>query len=513
MQMITITCLGDFEVVVADHGVVHFPTDKARALLAYLVLEGHRPHSRQVLSGLLWPDQPQERAFANLRTTLRRLRQSLDETAPGITDHALVTTRQALQVLPDAFNVDALTVDSLTAACATHAHADVMACAACLARLAQVVTLYRGDLLPGFSLPDAPPFEEWLVIQREVTQQQALKALHILAEASIRRGQYDQALAHATRQLTLDPYRENAYRQTMRALASSGQRAAAVAQYERWAETLRNELGVEPERETTEVAEEIRAGRFRPAIEPQAAPAIPDLLPAAATALPAYVSPFVGREQALSEVIAVLDQPDIRLLSIVGAGGMGKTRLAVEVARLRQNRYPDGVVFVPLASLTEPSAIAPALATALGLTGRGVDPHLAVMQALRHRHVLIVLDNFEHLLEGAEGLVDLLQMAPGVQVVVTSRERLNVRGEHVYPVQGMAYDLTGTLTKAASLPAVRLFVQSARRIRPGFELTGASLAHVLRICHLVQGMPLGLELAAAWVEIERLRATPGGKNP
>ncbi|MFN8485912.1 MAG: tetratricopeptide repeat protein [Anaerolineae bacterium] len=500
MHTIAITCLGEFEVVVAGHTAAHLPTDKARALLVYLALEWDRPHSRQVLTGLLWPDQPQERAFANLRTTLRRLRRTLDETAPAITDHALIATRQALQVRPDAFSVDVHSIDSLMAACAAHGHADLMACDACLARLAQVVALYRGDLLAGFSLPNAAPFEEWLVIRREMTQQQALAALHVLAEANMRQGQYDQVLAHATRQLVLDPYREHAYRQTMRALASLGQRAAALAHYERWAEALRNEVGAEPERETTDVAEEIRTGRFRPTPAPTAPPALPDALPTAVTTVPAYVSSFVGREQALSELIALLEQPDMRLLSIVGAGGMGKTRLAAEVARLRQDRYPDGVVFVPLAPVTEPSAIVSALAAALGLTGRGVDPRLIVTQALRHRHALIVLDNFEHLLEGTDSLVELLEAAPAIQVIVTSRERLNVRGEHVYPVQGMEYDLSVTLTKAASLPAVRLFVQSARRIRAAFELNAMTLAPLLRICHLVQGMPLGLELAAAWVE-------------
>ncbi|MFN8496888.1 MAG: tetratricopeptide repeat protein [Anaerolineae bacterium] len=500
MHTIAITCLGEFEVVVAGRSAAHFPTDKVRALLVYLALEADRPHSRQVLTGLLWPDQPQDRAFSNLRTTLRRLRQALDAAAPSVADAALITTRQTLRAHPEAFSVDVLTIADLSAACAGHDHADLTTCAPCLMRLEQVATLYQGHLLAGFSLPDAAPFEEWLVIRREMVEQQALAALQTLAEAHLMQGQYDQALAYATRQLTLDPYREHAYRQAMRALASTSQRASALAHYERWAEALRNELGVEPDAETTALAEQIRSGRFRPPVAPVNALALADPLLAPPATLPAYVGAFVGREQNVAELMALLEQPEVRLLTIVGAGGMGKTRLAAEVARLQQRRHPDGVVFVPLASVTQPTAIANTLAAALGVTGRGIAPHLAVTQALRHRRTLIVLDNFEHVLDGSDVVVELLESAPHTQVIVTSRERLNVRGEYVYPMRGMEYDLAAPLAAAAALPAVRLFAQCARRIRPDFELNAATLPHVLRICHLVQGMPLGLELAAAWVE-------------
>ncbi|MFN8474383.1 MAG: tetratricopeptide repeat protein [Anaerolineae bacterium] len=500
MQTITITCLGEFEVAVAGRSIGHFPTDKTRALLVYLALESDRPHSRQALTGLLWPDQPQEKAFANLRTTLRRLRQTLDEAMPAVTDQALILSRQTLQVRRDAVSVDAHAIDSLTAACAGHEHTNLTTCDACLTRLAQVVALYRGDLLAGFSLPDAPTFEEWMVIRREMAQQQALTALQVLAEAHMWQGQYDQALAYATRQLSLDPYREDAYRQVMRALASMGQRTAALAHFERCAEVLRRELGVEPDRETVEVAEQIRSHRFRPLANTASDSDRADVTATAAAPLPAYISSFVGREQNLAELITLLERPDMRLLTIVGAGGMGKTRLAVEVSRARQDAYRDGVVFVSLASATRPTAIITALAAALGLAERGADPRRTVTQALRQRHTLIVLDNFEHVLEGAGLVVELLETSPDVQVIVTSRERLNVRGEHVYQVPGLEYNLAAGLVEAAALPAVRLFVQSARRADAGFELDENNLAPVLRICGLVQGMPLGLELAAAWVE-------------
>lgn len=236
--------------------------------------------------------------------------------------------------------------------------------------------------------------------------------------------------------------------------------------------------------------------------------------PAPVDRLPLPLTPFIGRQSDLTVLAALLAEPGVRLLSIVGPGGMGKTRLALAAAQAQASRHPrdhsDGIVFVDLASVLSPDFIAPAIAGALGLelTARRGDqrsPAEQLLEFLRPRQMLLLLDNFEHLLRaGSAGLLPaLLRGAPALKLLVTSRERLNLREEHVYTLSGLRY-LSPMGETGGAQPdddsAEQLFLVSARRLRPGFALTpaeGRSLAH---ICRMVEGMPLALELAAAWTD-------------
>jgi predicted ATPase len=203
----------------------------------------------------------------------------------------------------------------------------------------------------------------------------------------------------------------------------------------------------------------------------------------------------------LAEIGYQLQQPGVRLLTLVGPGGMGKTRLAVEVGRTHLALYPDGVCFVPLAPISTTVALVDAIVTALGIAPSGNEPRTLLLQTLRPKQLLLILDNLEHLLAQGRDTIDLvvdfLRTAPGVQILATSRERLNLRNEVLYPLQPLNFSLNATLAEAQAAAAVRLFVQAAQRVHADFQLTAANLAAVLRICRLVQGMPLGLELAAA----------------
>jgi predicted ATPase len=502
MSRLEISLLGPFRVTVDGNPVTRFEADTARALLAYLALCASRqaPCRRETLAGLLWPEQPEAEARHNLRQALSRVRKAIGD--QDAEPPFLLVTRQTIQINSESDTwLDVSAFDGLIAACQGHHHRRLEACRSCMQRLGEAVELYRGDLLGGFSLNSAP-FEEWLVAERERRHRQALDALHHLASYHERRGEHEQVQGYAQRQLALEPWREEAHRQLVRALALSGQRAAALVQYEACCQVLTEELGVEPEGETTALYERIRDGK------------LDDLARAPPHNLPVPVTPFVGREVEMAEIEECLGDPDCRLLTLVGPGGIGKTRLALEVAMTQVDAFEHGVFFVPLAPLQSADAIVPAVARVLGFSlsvdaradapqelAQYVTARQQLLNYLRQRNLLLVLDNLEHLLTGVDVVTAILRTAQEVRILATSRERLNVQGEHLYPVAGVDYldGVDATRTELLLSSAVRLFLHSARRVQPDLKATDENLAQVGQICRLVQGVPLAILLAAAWV--------------
>ncbi len=218
--------------------------------------------------------------------------------------------------------------------------------------------------------------------------------------------------------------------------------------------------------------------------------------------LPTPPTPLVGRESELAAVAQLLDNPQCRLLTLVGPGGIGKTRLAIESAAARREVFVDGVYLASLASVNSPAFIVPALASALGFSFYGsTNPRTQLLNYLSEKQMLLVLDNLEHLLEGVELVADILRRAPGLKLLATSRERLNLLGEWVVEVQGLAVPPASQAEGAEECSAVALFVQSARRAKAGFALRAGEGPAVARICRLVEGMPLAIELAASWVRV------------
>ncbi len=212
-------------------------------------------------------------------------------------------------------------------------------------------------------------------------------------------------------------------------------------------------------------------------------------------------TPFVGRPHELGDIAALLSDPNTRLITILAPGGMGKTRLAVEAARTQIGHFADGVFFVPLAPLGDAGDMVTAIAEHIGFSFYGeVSPAQQLLDFLRDRSLLLVLDNFEHLLDGAPFVADMAQAAPGVQLLTTSRERLNLLGETVYVLRGLDFPDWQTSERIQAYDAVKLFMQTAHRIHPGFELQAQDLPYLARICHLTGGMPLAIELAAGWLD-------------
>jgi predicted ATPase/DNA-binding XRE family transcriptional regulator len=223
------------------------------------------------------------------------------------------------------------------------------------------------------------------------------------------------------------------------------------------------------------------------------------------TNLPLPATLLVGREEELARLSDLLQKPDCRLVTVVGLAGIGKTRLALQVARSQLDRYEHGVFFVSLAALDSPEMIVTAIPHAIGFQFRGAgEPQEQLLRYLQEKHMLLVLDNFEHLMEGVELLPTILRAGPGLRLLVTSRERLNLQEEWIFEIEGLTYPENAdksSLKLVESYGAVQLFMQSALRVDPSFSLSEENQKWVVRICQLAAGMPLGIELAAAWVRV------------
>jgi len=493
MAALSLALLGAFQVERDGQPVIGFESLKVRALLAYLVIEANRPHQREALAGLLWPDLPDETARKNLRQALTNLRLVIGDR--GALPPFLFVTRETIQFNPASDHwLDVAAFTAQLAACSTHPHRRIETCRSCAQRMEQAVALYRGSFLDEFFLSDSAAFEEWVARQRERLHQQVLQALASLAASYERRGAYEEARRAARRQVELEPWCEEAHQQLMRALWFSRQRSAALAQYQTCRRILADELGVEPAPETTALYERICANAAH-AVRHDGTDRALQLPP-----LPTPPTVLVGREAELADLADRLANPACRLLTLVGPGGIGKTRLAMQAAVEQRAAFTDGVAFVPLAPLGSDAFLVPAIAEAVGLTfASQPDPKVQLLNYLQEKEVLLLIDNFEHLLAGAGLLADLLQHAPGVSILVTSRERLNLRGEWVVEVAGLQVPDGDQVEGVADYSAVTLFLQCTRRVHARFALSEAEQRAVVQICRLMEGMPLGIELAAAWV--------------
>ena len=336
MAHLSLSLLGSFQVTMDGQPVKGFKSNRVRALLAYLAVEADRPHRREALAGLLWPDWPDRDALSNLRYSLSNLRRAIGdrEADPPF----LLIARDSLQFNPDSdYNLDVKTFVHT-------ANADKVDL------LEQVVDIYQGSFLEGFSLEDSAAFDEWTLLTRERLARQASSLFHALAESYEQREEYKKAQSYAWRQLELEPWDEVAHQRVIRTLALDGQRNAALAQYESCRKLLAEELGVEPTEETTKLYEQIRDGKLKaltpsPAVQIDFSAKFPPFLEKESSQVETPL--LVARENELAQLNRFLEQSlsgEGKVVFVTGEAGSGKTSLLDEFSRRTQDKYTDLVV-------------------------------------------------------------------------------------------------------------------------------------------------------------------------
>ncbi|MBN1148614.1 MAG: hypothetical protein JXA78_15250 [Anaerolineales bacterium] len=469
--MLEIKTLGGFSLGVNGQAIEDIGSRKAEAILVYLVMEG-RPLNRNVLKTLLWPESSEEHASTSLRVELSILRKKLGA--------YLDISREAIQLKDEARIY--FDLSELQGKLASN-------------QVEQALQIYQGDFMQGFQIRDSAAFEDWLRWEQESVRRSVLGALHASISAAIEAGDYLRGQSFARRLLDLDPLDEPAHQKTMLLFALDGQRSAALAQYEKCRTTLQEELGVAPSPETQALYEQISRGE-KPASPESTIPQ---------HNLPAPQTSFIGRELELAEIENLIHDPACRLLTLAGPGGSGKTRLALQAAVIALRSFPDGAYFVPVETCYSADYLIPAIANALQFNIDAIatdfSPKIQLLDYLSDRSILLVLDSFEHLIDSAGLLSEMLERAPNLQVLVTSRQKLALKGEWTFLVEGLPI-LPLHLEAPANEPdSVRLFAERARQAHPGFQSGGADYQHALHICQLVEGMPLGIELAAAWTSV------------
>jgi predicted ATPase/DNA-binding SARP family transcriptional activator len=482
--------LGQFEVR-RDGEPVPIPSRPAQSLLAYLVLNAGTAHRRERLAGLFWPDSGEADARSNLRHALWRVRKAIETGQPADPRYLIADD---ISVAFDARSNYRLDVAELQRE-VREGSADV---------LIEILLLYRGELLPGV-------YDEWAILERERLQAIFGQKMQRLLERLVADGRWRDILDWGERWIALGSAPEPAYRALMVAHSALGDRSRMAAVYQRCVESLRDELGVEPSQQTRTLYERLASGERRTG--PPAAPG----------PIPSWPARLIGREREVAEVGRLLGET--RLLTLTGPGGVGKTRLAIEAAQRLLRDFPDGVFFVGLATLSEPPLVAPAIAQALGIQDAGGEPLLVTLKYyLREKRLLLLLDNFEHLLAAAPAIAELLATCPGLRALVTSREPLHLRGEQELAVSPLALpdpEQPASPERLAGVASVDLFVQRARELRPDFALTPENAGAVGEICVQLDGLPLAIELAVARLKLfppaalaarleSRLRLLTGG---
>jgi len=497
-----IQLFGPLHLVINGVAVAPLRPHKLEGLLALLVLRHPRPLQRSWLAQTLWPDSDPDHALFNLRQSLTPLRKAFGPAASRL----ISPIPQTLALELKGAEVDVLAFDAAIRQTE-------------LAALERAVALYRGPLLEGCE-------EDWALWERQMREQSCLNALERLAEAALASEQGSSAVSYLRRVIGIEPLRESAHQKLMQAYGQRGDFAAVQQAYRELRLLLHEQLQSQPEASTKALYERLRqeareriTARVRTVVvtERQSKAEEAPRPPLAAVAaefpalrsrevcpnnLPSQLTSFIGREAQKAQVQALLES--VRLVTLTGSGGCGKSRLALQVASEVLEAFPDGVWLVELASLTDLALVAKTTARVLGVKEQAGQPiRQTLLESLMGKRLLLLMDNCEHLVSACVQLLsELLRDSPHLKVLATSRAPLGILGEQTYRVPSLSLPDVTHMPEVETLlqyEAVRLFVERAQLVQLDFVVTARNALALASVCHRLDGIPLAIELAAARV--------------
>ncbi len=479
---LTINLFGPMRVLVEGAELPPLRSRKALWLLAVLVLRQGRRVERDWLASLLWPDAEHTKAFANLRAVLSELRQALGSQGYRIQS----PDRRSLEMDLEGAEIDLVEFENALAT-------------PTLASLQSAVDIYQGHLLEGCP-------EEWVPQERAAREHKCIQALLQLGDSAHAAQDFPAAQAWFQRAIQIDPWRDAPRRGLMEAFAAGGDTNEALQVYRQFEDHLKGEARTVPDQQTTDLYLRLRAEAKTKTRETPPAPTT-----IFAGSLPHPFTDLVGREDERIEVASLLRRS--RLVTLTGLGGIGKTRLAVAVAKDVVRDYPHGVTLVSLEAIQDESDIPRQIGQALSLSESPDQPWMEIVVGhLAEKRMILVLDNCEHLLRAsAQAVSAILQSCAGVRILATSRESLGIPGETAWYVPGLAVPNPNHLPAGSSTlrrvvlayEGVQLFIERAQAARPNFAVNAANVTVIAQICAYLEGIPLAIELAAA-----RVRSMP-----
>jgi len=475
--------------LICEETPVDFPRRKALALLSYLAVTRAR-HQRESLATMLWPESQSTAAHSALRNLLWSLR------ATPIAE-LLQSNRSFVELSEnESLSVDVNLFRTLIGSCPSNTHGGDRACALCEPQLAEAISLWSGPFMDGYVVANSTQFEDWQFAEGEALKREFIETLHRLVDHYTSVEDWAASERYARQWLRIDAWNEIACRGLMRALAALGRRSEALQAHDRLEQDLVDELGLTPEAETTTLAASIRETGC-----------VPAETPVNRRRLPHPGGRVVGRREIADRIEALLLDSATRAVNLVGLGGDGKTTLALHVGRRVEGHFANGAVFIPVDTMRDDSSdrdnlIATAVVAALGLSrdtseGSSLLDHLA--NTIRDQRLLILLDGVENVLPSALAFVRALQSAPHVRLLLTSRAEISDPSVVSVLVRGLDVPADDALPEALETsPAVRVLQLAAERHGVAPSSDRRELLEMTRLARLVDGSPLGLEMAAGW---------------
>lgn len=486
-ENLAVYTFGGLRLMMAGEDFTSVRSRKLEALFIYLAVT-QEIQPREVLADLLWDERSQKQALANLRTLLTWLRRYFNS-------YVTITRTAVGLVAGSDLWLDTAELHSTITSVVGPGKPITQETAP---KIEEALQLYRGDFLASFFIPEASRFEHWLIEQQATWRSLVLVTLRLLGDFHQGSGMFLKGISLAKRSLQIDPFDEAAYRRLMSLYAANDQRSEALVAFEDCKRILQDELEVEPSQETLDLYMGLKDGTIVSRNHTFIRSGRPR------NNLPRQFTELVGRKDDIIQVAALLDK--FPIVTVTGPGGIGKTRLAVEAARSRLSEFQDGVWIVDLAPLDDPEQVIPTTARTLGMyVDSGPQTEEAIIDYCRQQRLLLVLDNCEHLALACAHLARIVLAACSqLKILATSREILGVTGESIYPLQPlMIPDLTQVpdIDALSLCDSIQLFTARASAVRPDFNIHINNALDIAQVCVQLDGIPLALELAAAWVRL------------